>query len=95
MLQPGLEDNNSFHLNLVIQLDALVGETVIPINIDKRKQPYIRYMAISLHDYVWSRIAQNGSNFFNNASSPIRGEYFPSYKPSQPIGRASWWGSHS
>ena len=34
---------------------------------------------------------KNGSKFFNNTSSPARGEYFLSYKPSQPIGRASLW----
>ena len=39
ILRPGIEENISFHLNLVSQLDALVGEAGIPRNFDKRKQP--------------------------------------------------------
>ena len=88
-----LEENISFHINLISQLDALVGEAGIPRNIDKRKQPYMRYMAISLYDiHMFAvKFLKNGSKFFNNTSSSTRAEYFLSYKPSQPIGRASLW----
>ena len=48
-------------------------------------------MAISLHDMPMFEVLENGSEFFNNTSSPTRGEYFLSYKPSQPIERASLW----
>ena len=33
---------------------------------------------------------KNGSKFFNNTSSSARGEYFLSYKPSQPIETPRW-----
>ena len=52
----------------------------------------MRYMALSLHDMPMFQVEflKNDSKFFNNTSSPIRGKYFLSYKPSQLIGRASW-----
>ena len=57
----------------------------------------MRYMVISLHDMpiFEVEILKNGSKSFSNTSSPIRGEYFLSYKLNLPIGRASWWGSHA
>ena len=47
-------------------------------------------MAISLQDMPMFEVEflKNGSEFFNNTSSPTRGEFFFSYKPSQLIGRA-------
>ena len=50
-------------------------------------------MAISLHDIptLEDEFLNKGSKFFNNTASPTRGYYFLSYKPSQPIGRASLW----
>ena len=60
ILRPGIEENISFHLNLVSQLDALVGEAGIPRNFDKRKQPYMAIYVYQLtwHAYVWSRISK-------------------------------------
>ena len=65
LLCPGIEENISFHLNLVSQLDALV-EAGIPKNIDKRKQPYMAIYGHQLtgHAYVWSRISQKRLEFF-------------------------------
>ena len=53
-----IEENISFRLNLVSQLDALAGEAGIPRNFDKRKQPYMAIYVYQLtwHAYVWSRI---------------------------------------
>ena len=92
ILRPGIEKNISFHLNLVSQLHALVGEAGIPRNFDKSKQQYMAIYVYQLtrHAYV-VQFHKNGSKFFNNTSSLARGEYFLSYKPSQPIGRASLW----
>ena len=58
--RPGLEENISFHLNLVSQLDAPVGEADSPRNFDKRKQPYMAIYVYQLtwHAYVWNRIYQ-------------------------------------
>ena len=49
----------------------------------------------SLRNMFVVQFLKNGSKFFNNTSSPAKGEYFLSYKPSQPIGRASLWDWHS
>ena len=61
-----IEENISFHLNLVSQLDALVGEAGIPRNFDKRKQPYMAIYVYQLtwHAYVWSRISQKRLEIF-------------------------------
>ena len=61
-----LEKNISLHINLVSQLDALVGEAGSPTNIDKSKQPHMRYMAISFHDMPMFEVKflKNGSIFF-------------------------------
>ena len=50
-------------------------------------------MANSLHNMPMFEVKflENGSKFLNNNSSSSRAEYFLSYKPSQPIGRASLW----
>ena len=79
-------------MNLVSQLDVLVCANGTHRNIEIRKQSY-RNMAIRLHDMpmVEVKFLNNGSKFFNNTSTPTREEYFLSYTPSQPIGRASLW----
>ena len=73
ILRPGIEENISFHLNLVSQLDALVGEAGIPRNFDKRKQPYMAIYGYQFtwHAYVWSRISQKRLAIFQ--------KYFVSY----------------
>ena len=66
ILRPGIEENISFHFNLVSQLDALVCEAGIPRNFDKRKQPYMAIYVYQLtwHAYVWSRISQKRLEIF-------------------------------
>ena len=61
-----MEANISVHLNLVSQLDALVGEAGIPRNFDKRKQPYMAIYVYQLtwHAYVWSQISQKRLEIF-------------------------------
>ena len=55
-----------FLLNLVCQLDALVGEAGIPRNFDKRKQPYMAIYVYQLtrHAYVCSPISQKRLEIF-------------------------------
>ena len=77
---------------LVSQLDALVCANGTHRNIEIRKQNY-RNMAISLHDMPTFEVKflKNGSKVINNTSFPTRGEYFLSYKSSQPNWRTSLW----
>ena len=66
ILRPGIEENISFHLNLVSQLDVLVGEAGIPRNFDKRKQLHMAIYGYQFtwHAYVWSRISQKRLEIF-------------------------------
>ena len=66
ILRPEIEENISFLLNLVNQLDALVGEAGIPRNFDKRKQPYMAIYVYQLtrHAYVCSPISQKRLEIF-------------------------------
>ena len=66
ILRPEIEENISFYLNLVSQLDALVGEAGIPRNLDKRKQPYMAIYGYQFtwHAYVWSRTSQKRLEMF-------------------------------
>ena len=70
-----LEGIISFHIILVSQLDALVGEAGIPRSIDKRKEPYMAIYGNQLtsYAYCWSQISQKRLEFFNNTSSPTKG----------------------
>ena len=61
-----LEENLSFHINLVSQLDAIVGEAGIPRNIDERKHPYMAIYGhqLTCHAYVSSQISQKRLEIF-------------------------------
>ena len=73
MLRLLLEENISFHINLVSELDALVGEAGIPRNFDKRHPPYMAIYEHQLtsHAYGWSQISKKRLDIFE--------QYFVSY----------------
>ena len=79
-------------MNLVSQLDALDYSTCADGNIDIRKPLIWRNVAKGLHDMTILDInfLKNGSKFSTNILPVQSRQYLLSYKPSQPIGRASW-----
>ena len=60
-------DNICFHMNLVSQLAALVCQSGVHRNKERRKQLIGRNLVISLYDILLDDIfLKNGSKFFHN-----------------------------
>ena len=84
-------DNISFHLNLVSQLTALVCQLSVHRNIKKKSGDLATFwQKLPGHDMTILDVIylQNGSKFFHDTFCRQSRQYFLSYEPSQPIGRA-------
>ena len=67
ILSLGKVDNICFHMNLVSQLAALVSQSGVHRNKERRKQLIGRNLVISLYDILLDDIfLKNGSKFFHN-----------------------------
>ena len=90
ILSLGKVDNISFYMNVVSQLAALVCRPGVHSNTERRKHLIGRNLVISLYDILLDDIfLENGSKFFHNTFPALSWQYFLSFEPSQPIGRAS------
>ena len=67
ILSLGKVNNISFHMNLVSQLAALIGQPSVHRNKDRRKQLIGRNLVICLYDILLDDIfLKDGSKFFHN-----------------------------
>ena len=90
ILSLGKVDNISFYMNVVSQLAALVCRPGVHSNKERGKHLIGRNLVISLYDILLDDIfLENGSKFFHNTFPALSWQYFLSFEPSQPIGRAS------
>ena len=90
ILSLGKVNNISFHMNLVSQLAALIGQPGVHRNIDKKNQVIWRHFIKIFQDMTILDVIflQNGSTFFHDTFSRQSRQYFLVHEPSQPIGRA-------
>ena len=82
-------NNISLHMNLVIQLAALVCQPGIHRNMENKSGDLATFwQKLPGHDILDVIFLQNGSKFFHDTFSRQSRQYFLSHEPSQPIGRA-------